>query len=250
MTSPGAVRGIAVDSATDAVSACSAPKSGTTGRHAVAALQSAVSGTGAAVYAETTSTGGAAVVARGPGTLLDLQDRAGRTILSVGQSGFTPSSLAVTGALTAGSVAATGAVTAASVAATGAVTGASAALTGAVTAASVASTGALSGTTIAGTGDLTVTAGDLIANTAGKGLKVKEGSNARMGTGVLNGATEVVIATTVVTANSRILYSFQEVGGTPLGIIFTSARTPGVSFGVKGAATDTSVFAWLIVEPA
>jgi hypothetical protein len=110
--------------------------------------------------------------------------------------------------------------------------------------------GAVTATTISGTGDLTVTSGDLIANTAGNGLKVKEGSNARMGTGTLNGATEVVIATTAVTATSRIFFSFQAVGGTPLGVIYISARTPGVSFGVKGAATDASTFAWLIVEPA
>lgn len=217
MTAPGAVRGITVDSATDAVSACSAPTSGTTGRHAVAALQSAVAGTGAAVYAETTSTGGAAVVARGPGTLLDLQDRAGRTIMSVGQSGFTPASLAVTGALTAGSV---------------------------------ASTGALSATTIAGTGNLTVTSGDLIANTAGRGLRVKEGANARMGTLTLNGATPVVVSTTAVSATSRIFLTAQSAnGGTPA-FHYVSAQSAGVSFTVQGVALDTSIVAWLIVEPA
>jgi hypothetical protein len=168
MTSP--VRAATVDSVTDAVSARSAPASGVTGRHAVAALQCAVSGAGAAVYAETTSTGGAAIVARGPGTLLDLQDRAGRSLLSMGQSGLT--------------------------------------------------------------GDLTVTSGDLVAATAGKGLKIKEGSNARMGTLTLTGVTPVVVATTAVTATSRIFLTTQDPnGGTPA-FCYVSTRTAATSFSV------------------
>lgn len=99
-------------------------------------------------------------------------------------------------------------------------------------------------------GALDVSAGDIKINQAGRGLYVKEGANASMGTGVLNGTTEVTIATTKVTANSRIFFSIQTPGGTPLGVIFVNSRIPGVSFGVKGAALDTSTFAWLIVEPA
>lgn len=218
MTAPGgAVRATSVDANVDAVSASTAPPAGATNRHAVAAVQGGTSGTGAAVYAETTNPNTAALVVRGPGTLIDLQDRAGRTIMAVGQSGFTPASLAVTGALTAGSV---------------------------------ASTGALSGTTIAGTGDLTVTAGDLVANTAGKGLKVKEGANARMGTLTLTGATPVVVSTTAVSATSRIFMTTQDAnGGTPT-FCYVSARSAGVSFTVQGVALDTSIVAWLIVEPA
>lgn len=251
MTSPaGAVRALTVDTTTDAVAASSAPLAGATNRHAVSATQASTSGSGAAVYAETTNPNTAALVCRGPGPLIDLQDRAGRSIMQVGQSGFAPSSLAVSGAVTAGSVASTGAVTAASVAATGAVTGASAALTGAVTAASVASSGALSGTTITGTGDATINSGDLIINTAGKGLKVKEGgAAARMGTVALNGVTEVLVNTTAVTATSRIFLELQTVGGTPA-FYWVSSRVAGVSFGVVSVALNTSTLAWLIVEPA
>ncbi len=207
MTSPGGpVRAATVDRAVDAVSASSAPTGGVTNRHAVAAAQAATSGNGAAVYAETLNANTAAVVARGPGPLLDLQDRAGRSIMQVGQSGFTPSSLAVTGPLSA--------------------------------------------TTIAGTGDLTVTAGDLIANTAGKGLKVKEGSNARMGTLTLTGATPVVVATTAVSATSRIFMTVQDPnGGTPA-FCYVTSRIAATSFTVQGVALDTSIVAWLIVEPA
>ena len=99
------------------------------------------------------------------------------------------------------------------------------------------------------TGNQTIN-GNVILNTAGNVLSIKEGVNATMGTGVLNGATEVTINTTAVTANSRIFLSIQAPGGTPLGLIYVSSRVAGTSFGVKGAATDTSTFAWHIIEPA
>jgi hypothetical protein len=112
-------------------------------------------------------------------------------------------------------------------------------------------TGALSGvTTLGNTGDLTVTSGNVVVATAGKGLQIKEGSNATMGTGTLNGATEVTISTTAVTATSRIFLSIETPGGTPSGQIFVSSRIAATSFGVKSVALDTSTFAWLIIEPA
>ncbi len=91
--------------------------------------------------------------------------------------------------------------------------------------------------------------GNLKLGTTDNGLYVKEGTNATLGTGTLNGATEVTIGTTKVTANSRIFLAIQAPGGTPLGVIYVSSRVPGTGFGVKGAATDTSDFAWWIVEP-
>jgi hypothetical protein len=71
-----------------------------------------------------------------------------------------------------------------------------------------------------------------------------------MGRLTLNGATEVTVNTTAVTANSNIFLTGNVVGGTPLGVAYVSSRVAGTSFGVKGAATDTSVVAWLIVEPS
>jgi len=103
---------------------------------------------------------------------------------------------------------------------------------------------------IRASGDVEVQAGELKVITAGKGLSVAEGANARMGTGTLNGAAEVTINTTAVTANSRIFLSIQAPGGTPSGQIYVSSRIAGTSFGVKSVALDTSTFAWLIVEPA
>jgi len=104
--------------------------------------------------------------------------------------------------------------------------------------------------TAAGGADVTTT-GDVIMSAAGKGLRIKEGgAAAKMGTLTLNGTTEVTVATTAVTANSRIFLSVQEPGGTPAGACYVSSRVAGTSFGVKGVALDTSIVAWLIVEPS
>jgi hypothetical protein len=100
------------------------------------------------------------------------------------------------------------------------------------------------GTAMVGTPD-----SDLIVGLAGKGLRVKEGTNAKMGTAVLNGTTAVTVSTTAVTANSRIFLTIQTPGGTP-GSPYVSARTAGTSFQIKSGASDTSTVAWFIVEPA
>lgn len=91
--------------------------------------------------------------------------------------------------------------------------------------------------------------GDIQINTAGKGLKIKEGSNAKMGTATLVAGTATV-STTAVTANSRIQLTIQSLGtvSAPKAIGVT-ARTAGTSFTITSAdATDTSVIAWLLVE--
>lgn len=119
------------------------------------------------------------------------------------------------------------------------VTGTSA-LTGAVT----ASAG------ITSTGDITANAGNFVVNTAGKGLKVKEGSNATMGTLTLTGVTPVVVSTTAVTASSRIFMTTQSANGGTIGLYGISARSAGTSFSVTGVALDTSIVAWMLVEPS
>lgn len=93
--------------------------------------------------------------------------------------------------------------------------------------------------------------GHIAIITAGYGLQVKEGSNAKMGTATLVTGTKVV-STTAVTANSRILLTVQSLGtiSAPVPIAVT-ARTAGTSFTITSSdATDTSVVAWMIVEPA
>lgn len=87
----------------------------------------------------------------------------------------------------------------------------------------------------------------LRCGSAGGGLAVKEGANARMGTLVLTGATPVVVANTSVTVNTRIFLTTNTPGGTP-GFNWVSAKTAATSFAVTGTAGDTSTVAYLLVE--
>jgi hypothetical protein len=97
--------------------------------------------------------------------------------------------------------------------------------------------------------DILATDDDFAINVAGKGLKVKEGSNAKMGTATLV-AGAATVNTSVVTATSRIFLTVQTAGGTQ-GHLRISARTAGTSFTITStSATETSTVAWLIVEPA
>lgn len=96
-----------------------------------------------------------------------------------------------------------------------------------------------------------VTEGDLVCDTAGGGLTIKEGDNARLGVATLV-AGAATVATTEVSANSRIQLTVQSLGtvSAPQAVGVT-ARTPGTSFTITSAdGTDTSVVAWEITEPA
>lgn len=101
-------------------------------------------------------------------------------------------------------------------------------------------------------GDFTSFGGDakaLTAGTAGGGLAIKEGTNARSGTLVLTGATPVVVNNSSITATTRIYLTANAPGGTP-GHFWVSARSAGTSFSVTGTAGDTSTLAYFLVEPA
>ncbi len=83
----------------------------------------------------------------------------------------------------------------------------------------------------------------------GYNLKLKEGSNAKMGTATLT-AGSATVSTTAVAANSRIYLTSNTDGGTP-GWLRVSARTAGTSFTItSSSATDTSTVAWIIFDPA
>lgn len=83
----------------------------------------------------------------------------------------------------------------------------------------------------------------------GRGIYIKEGSNATMGTAVLSGGT-VVVSTNKVTANSRIFLTANTPGGT-LGAVYVSARSAGTSFTITSISViDTSTIAWIIIEPS
>lgn len=91
---------------------------------------------------------------------------------------------------------------------------------------------------------------DIVIGLAGKTLRVKEGSNAKMGTATLNGTTDVTVSTTAVTSTSRIFLTIQALGGTA-GSPYVRTRTAGTSFTIRSTgASDTSTVAWMIVEPA
>lgn len=100
------------------------------------------------------------------------------------------------------------------------------------------------------TGTVT-SAGDVAISTAGKGLRVKEGANAKMGVATLVAGT-VVVSTTAVAANSRVFLTVQSLGTvTAPSALAVSARTVGTSFTILASQnTDTSVVAWQLVEPA
>ena len=99
-------------------------------------------------------------------------------------------------------------------------------------------------------GVLSVTGGTSFSvTTAGQGLAVKEGSNAKQGVATLVGGT-VTVANTSVTATSRIFLTSQADGGTP-GFLRVSARVSGTSFTITSSSgTDTSTVAYEIFEAA
>lgn len=79
--------------------------------------------------------------------------------------------------------------------------------------------------------------------------RTEGGTGASMGTATLVAGT-VVVATTAVTANSRILYSRQLPHAGALGNLAISARVAGTSFTIlSDNAADVSDVAWMIVEP-
>jgi hypothetical protein len=91
--------------------------------------------------------------------------------------------------------------------------------------------------------------GNFRLNTAGNRLYIRTGgTTASMGTVTLVAGTATVTHTTV-TANTRIFLTAQTTGGTP-GALRISAQTASTSFVISSSSlTDTSVVAWLLIEP-
>lgn len=98
------------------------------------------------------------------------------------------------------------------------------------------------------------TDGNVVAQAAGKGLQIKEGSNARMGRATLVGGT-VTVANTSITASTRIFLS-RAVGGGTRGFLEVGTVTANTSFvinsvdGAGALVADTSQVDWLLVEPS
>lgn len=106
-------------------------------------------------------------------------------------------------------------------------------------------------------GNVFIPTGNLSVTAAGKGLQIKEGSNARMGTATLTAGT-VTIANTSVTANTRVYITRSDFGASSaLGPILclNGAITPGVGFSLRASTTlgvtetgDNSVIGWHLIE--
>lgn len=83
----------------------------------------------------------------------------------------------------------------------------------------------------------------------GKGLKLKESTNGRMGTATLATGT-ITVNNSSVTSNTRVFVTSQVDGGTP-GWLRVSGRTAGASFTItSSSASDTSTVVWLLLEPS
>jgi hypothetical protein len=101
----------------------------------------------------------------------------------------------------------------------------------------------------ASAGDIQANTGNLVANTVGNGLRIREGANSKQDVATLVAGT-VTINNTSITANSRVFAFCQTPGGTP-GFLRCSARSAGVSYTIlSSSGTDTSTIAVLITEPA
>lgn len=91
--------------------------------------------------------------------------------------------------------------------------------------------------------------GSFKGQVAGNGFFIKEGSNATMGVATLSG-TATTVNTNKVTASSRIFLTGQNANGGVPAFMYVSGRSAGTSFTIANAGTDTSIVAWLLIEPS
>ena len=68
------------------------------------------------------------------------------------------------------------------------------------------------------------------------------------GTFTANGASVVTVVDAAITANSQILISLKTVGGTVGAIPVVKTKTAGTGFTVTGTASDTSVYAYTVIN--
>jgi hypothetical protein len=96
-------------------------------------------------------------------------------------------------------------------------------------------------------GNIQATSGDVIVATAGKGLKVATGADAKMGTANFISVSSVTVNTTAVSTNSLIFVT-QQNGGDRFGV---DNIVNGTSFDlVHGGGNITATVAWIIIDPA
>lgn len=133
----------------------------------------------------------------------------------------------------------------------GPTTGALLEVDGTLTATAQISTTALAnivanGGLIAQLGDVIAQAGNLIANTIGKGLQIATGTNGRLIKATLAGGT-VTVANTSVTANTQIFVNHVSIG--PNAGVLGYVLNPGVGFTINSTnAADANSVSCLLVE--
>lgn len=100
-------------------------------------------------------------------------------------------------------------------------------------------------------GEIKVQFSNVIIDTAGKTLKIRQGSNACAGTGATLVGGTVTVSTTAVATGNLVFLTCTAQGGTPgLGIPVITINN-GVSFTITSAnVLDTSTFSWLIIKAA
>jgi hypothetical protein len=92
--------------------------------------------------------------------------------------------------------------------------------------------------------------GHLVMGQAGEEIQIKEGANSMQGVAVSGGGGGVVVANTLITANTRIALTAQDGGLAPGGPVIVTARTPGADFTINaGGTAGVNVF-WQLWEPA
>ena len=102
-------------------------------------------------------------------------------------------------------------------------------------------------------GNITATNGNLVLNAAGNKLQIHATTAASDSIGTsaaLDGASpsQLVVATTAVTASSKIFLTYATPGGTP-GFLSIGTIVPGTSFQIKSSANgDTSTVNYLIIN--
>ena len=106
-------------------------------------------------------------------------------------------------------------------------------------------------------GAITATNGNISMGTAGNGLRVKEGANARMGQATLIAGSKIV-ANTSVAATTRIFLTRSSINGSAaIGSLSAGTITPGASFVINALdpaapagviAADVSIVNWFLVE--
>ena len=97
----------------------------------------------------------------------------------------------------------------------------------------------------------TLTKASFDAHTAGFGLAVATGTNAKLGTGSLSAGGGVgTVLNTSVTANSYIFVTDTNTSLTNVGNLAVISQSAGTNFVVQSAnSSDVSTFNYFIVEP-